>query len=249
MPNFHIVTDSCAHFADPQWLSRYPVTVVPNKIELGGKTYLEGVDLSAEEALHLMATQSTPPMVTSPSTADFVKAYNKIARDYDAILSIHASREMYSSWHNARRAAQQLSSDGDIAVIDSQALCIGQGMLVQVAAEALPQAEPFETLVRHVRGAVERIYAVYYVETVGYLLHNKLLEPSHGILSAMLNVKPFLTVEEGRLMVIEKVRTRLQAVERMVEFVTEFDGVQNAVIVQPKLGKPSQAACYKSAWG
>ncbi|HEX2620285.1 MAG TPA: DegV family protein, partial [Phototrophicaceae bacterium] len=45
-------------------------------------------------------------------------------------------------------------------------------------------------------------------------------------------VKPLLSIEEGRLMPIEKVRTRLQAVERIVEFVTEFDGIRKAVILQ-----------------
>lgn len=45
MLNVHIVTDSCAHLIDPYFLRHYPVTVVPNKLEIGGKVYYEGVDL------------------------------------------------------------------------------------------------------------------------------------------------------------------------------------------------------------
>jgi DegV family protein with EDD domain len=143
---------------------------------------------------------------------------------------------MFASWHNARRAAQQLSGDCEIALVDSQTLCVGQGILVKYAAELLPTDEPFEAIVRKVRGAVDRIYGVYYVENVNFLIQNKLLAPSHGILSSMLGVKPFLAVEDGRLMAIEKVRTRSQAIERVAEFVVEFEEILEAVIIQPRLG-------------
>jgi DegV family protein with EDD domain len=234
MLNVHIVTDSSAHFTDSQFVQQFPITVVPNRIEIGGKTYLEGVDLTTEEAFRLIAEQQTPPVVSAPSEAEFVRAYNKAARVSDAIISIHASREMSKSWHHARRAAQQLSGNSEIAVVDSQTLCAAQGMLVKVAAEGLATMDTFDHLVRAVRGAVERVYAVYYVDSVHYLLHSKIISAGHGILSAMLGVKPMLTIEEGRLIATEKIRTRIQAVERIAEFISEFDSVQDGVILQHK---------------
>lgn len=236
MLNVHIVTDSSAYFADSHLTQRFPITVVPNKLEIGGKIYQEGVDLSTEEAFRLIAESHTqsPPVVIPPSEADFIKAYNRAARSSEAIVSIHASREIFKSWQNARRAAQQLSGNSEIAVIDSQTLCLAQGMLVKTAAEALATEAHFENLVRKVRGAAERLYAVYYVETLNLVLHNRIITPGHGILSTMLGVKPFLTIEEGRLIATEKIRTRVQAVERIVEFVSEFDDIEDAIIVQHK---------------
>lgn len=232
--NVHIVTDSSAHFTDARILKQYPITVVPNKITIGSKSYYEKVDISTEEALHLIAHQPSPPTLTPPSAADFLRAYSKIAADYDAIISIHTSREINSSWANARRAAQQLAGHCNLAVVDSQSICVGQGMLVRAAAKAAQTATDFEALVRTVRGTIERIYSIYYVETMESLLHNKIISPAHGILGTMLSVKPFLTIENGQLIAIEKVRTRLQAIERMVEFVVEFEELEEAVILQPK---------------
>jgi DegV family protein with EDD domain len=241
MLNIHIVTDSCAYFADPRIIQRFPITVVPNKLQIAGKVYQDGVDLSTEEAFRLIAEHpETPPLVISPAEADFVRAYNKAAKNSDAIISIHASREMFSSWQNARRAAQQLSGNSEIAVIDSRTLCAGQGMLVKVAAEAMATTDVFDNLVRKVRGAVERVYSVYYVESVNFLLHSKIISVGHSILSAMLGLKPFLAVEEGRLVATEKIRTRSQAVERIVEFAVEFDAVQDAVILQHRPGVTEQ---------
>ena len=102
MPNIQIVTDSCAHFATPHFLHQYPmVTVVPNKINVAGKSYREGVDLSPEEGLRLLASQPYAPIVHSPTAVEFSEVYGRLSRHCDGIISIHASREIYSSYANA----------------------------------------------------------------------------------------------------------------------------------------------------
>ena len=162
--NIQIVTDSCAQFTQPYFLQQHPVTVVPNKISIAGKSYREGVDLSAEEALKLIVHQPYAPVITSPTEAQFVEVYSLLSRNCDAIISIHPSRELFPSWQNAMAAARQLSGHCPIAVIDSQTMCVGQGMLVKIALKATTQEHLLDDMVRIVRGAVERIYSIYYVE-------------------------------------------------------------------------------------
>jgi DegV family protein with EDD domain len=232
--NVQIVSDSCAHFTTPGFLSQHPVAVVPNKISIAGKSYREGVDLSADEALKLIAYQPYAPLVTAPSEADYVDAYSRLSRTCDAIISIHASREMFPSYDNALAASRQFAGHCPIAVIDSRTMCAGQGMLVKVALKAVERESNLDEMVRQVRGAVERIYVVYYVESVNYLLQNKIMTASHAILGSMLGVKPFLGVENGRLLPIEKVRTRAQAIDRLVEFAIEFTDIEDVVILQHK---------------
>ncbi len=234
MPTIQIVTDSAANFASPHFVQQHPVTVVPNKLSIAGRTFREGVDLSAEEALRLLAHQPYAPLVTSPSESEFAEVYNRLARTCDAIISVHPSREILPSWANATRAARQIAGHCQVIVIDSQSLCAGQGMLVKVAAKAIERESSVDDIVRAVRGAVERIYTIYYVESVNYLLQNKIMSTSHAVLGLMLGIKPFLGIEHGRLQLIEKVKTRLQAVDRLVEFVVEFSDIEDVVILQHK---------------
>lgn len=242
MPNIQIVTDSCAHFVTPHFLHQYQmVTVVPNKISIAGKSYREGIDLTPEEGLRLLNGQAYAPIVTAPTVADFSDVYNRLSRHCDGIISIHASREIYSSYANGLAAARPFSGNCPIAVIDSQNLCAGQGMLVKAAIKATQQYSTLDDMVRAVRGAVERVYAVYYAESVGYLQQNKIISASHALLSSMLGIKPFLSIEHGRMELVEKVRTRSQAVERMVEFVTEFSDLEDVVILQHKSYMSEQA--------
>jgi fatty acid kinase fatty acid binding subunit len=233
MPNIQIVTDSFAHFTTPHFHHQYPmVTVIPNKISIGGKIFHETVDLTVEEAQRLIAYQPYAPLISVPTEADYIEAYNRLARSCDGIISIHVSRDMYPSYDAALLAARQFSGHCPIAVVDSQTLCAAQGMLVKLAARAITHEKTFENMVRVVRGGVDRIYSTYYVESVSYLLQNKIMSSSHTILSAMLNIKPVLGVEDGKLAVIEKVRTRGQAVDRLVEFVSEFADIEDVVILQ-----------------
>jgi DegV family protein with EDD domain len=234
MQNVHIVTDSCAHFANSHFLQQYPVTVVPNRISIAGKTYRDGIDLTAEDALRMIRGQSYAPIVTSPSAADYTEIYNRLARNNQAIISIHASRELYSSWQNAKTAAKQFIGRVEIEVVDSQMVCAAQGMMVKVAAKAIPDCETMDEIVRKVRGAVDRCYSIYYVESINYLLQNKIMTSSHAILGTMMGIKPFLSMENGRVALVEKVRTRTQAIDRLVEFVVEFTDIEDSVILQHK---------------
>lgn len=234
MPNIYVVTDSSARFANSHYVQQHRVSVVPNKISIAGKDYREGIDLTPEEAIRLMANLSFAPKIVPATTTEYVEVYKRLARTADGIISIHASRELYSGWHNARAAARQLAGSCHIEVIDSHTICAAQAMLVRVAIDTIQSGAELDDVIKTVRGAIERIYSMYYVESIGYLLQNKVMSGSHTILGTLLGIKPFLTVEEGELRVVEKVRTRTQAVERLVEFVTEFEDVQDAVILQNK---------------
>jgi DegV family protein with EDD domain len=234
MSSIHIVTDSTAHFANSYLVQQFPVTVVPNTIHIAGKSYQEGVNLSAEDAMQLIAHEHHLPNVTSPSEAEYLAVYQHLAGGTDTIISIHPSRRLYRSWQNAQAAARQLAGQTEIVVIDSQMVSVAQSMLVRVAARACASGDSLETVVRKVRGAIERIYSIFYVDSVNELLQKGVLSRSHTILGAMLGMKPFLTIEEGSLRPIEKVRTRAQAIDRLVEFVVEFTDIEDVVILQNK---------------
>jgi DegV family protein with EDD domain len=168
----------------------------------------------------------------APSVADFVQAYSGLTPNADAIISIHASREIFPGWQNARIAAQQVMGHCRIEVIDSRMLCAAQATLVEIAATAIAEDRPFDEVVRRVRGAIDRLYAVYYTDSVDFLLQNEILNPSHGILGALLGIRPFLTIEDGQLRTIEKSRTGADAIERLVEFAAEFEDLETVAILQ-----------------
>ena len=231
MPKIRIVTDSGARFSNPRLIKHYPVTILPNQIEIDGHGYSEGIYLGTEAALQLISRQKTPPKIIPPSINDFAQVFARLSYHYDLVISIHPSRELSDSWRHGRLAAQQVAGPCDIAVVDSQSLCAGQGMLIRAAARAVQEAAA-EAVIQAVRGAVKRIYSVYCVGQTDWLRFNKIMTPSHAVLSSRLGIKPFVSLEEGKFIVIGKAQTRAQAVERLVEFLAEFTAFDDAVILQ-----------------
>ncbi len=232
MPKIHIVTDSGARFSNPRLVRHFPVTILPNVIEIAGKRYLEGIDIDTDDAFRLMAQQASPPLVEPPSENDYAELYARLSHFCDAIISVHPSRELSPSWRNGRLAAQQVSGDCEIAVVDSQSLCAGQGMLIRVAGRAANEQNTTEDVIQAVRQAVNRIYSVYCVDNVNFLRANGIMKPSHALLSTHLGIKPFVSLEDGNIIVIEKVRTRGEVIERLVEFLVEFTELEDAVVLQ-----------------
>lgn len=232
MPRIHIVTDSGARFSNPRLVKHFPVTILPNTIEIGGKRYKEGQDIEPEEAFPLISRLDAPPIVIPPSENDFAELYTRLSHFNDAVISVHPSRELSDNWRNARLAAQQVSGSCEIAVIDSQSLCAGQGMLMRVAAQAAQEQETVDEVIQSVRQAVNRIYSVYCVDDVSFLRANGFMKASHAILSSHLDIKPFVSLEDGQIIVIEKVITRTEVIERLVEFLVEFTELEDAVVLQ-----------------
>ncbi len=234
MPRIQIVTDSGARFSNPRLVRHFPVTIIPNTIEIAGKRYQEDIDLNTEEAFKLMSRLDAPPKIIPPSENDYAELFARLSHFADAVISIHPSRELSESWQNGRLAAQQVNGNCEIAVVDSQSLCAGQGMLIRVAARAAQEKKTTEDIVQTVRQAVNRIYSVYCIEDLNFLRANGLIKASHAILSRRLEIKPFVSLEDGQIIVIEKVLTRSEAIERLVEFLVEFTELEDAVILQDR---------------
>lgn len=234
MPSIQIVTDSGARFSNPRLVRHFPVTVLPNVIEIGGRRYKEDIDIDTEEAFRLISQLDEPPKIIPPSENDYAELFARLSHFCDAIISVHPSRELSESWRNGRLAAQQVNSSCEIAVVDSQSLCAGQGMLIRVAARAAQEQETAEDVIHTVRQAVNRIYSVYCIDNLNFLRANGLIKPSHAILSQHLDIKPFVSLEDGQIIVIEKVRARAEVIERLVEFLVEFTELEDAVVLQDR---------------
>jgi DegV family protein with EDD domain len=227
-----IVTDSSAQFIEPSVIQRYGITVVPLEIQFGAHTYREGIDIDAERFFQRVAESHTLPELIAPSVEHFAETYSRMNRETDQVLSIHLSRSIHSTWENARAASQTLLGRCEIVTLDSQTTSVGLALLVEAAAKCAENNASLDEVVRTVRKMIPRVYAIFYVETLDYLRRAGLVSESQAILGTMLGIKPFLTIEEGELITMEKVRTRPQAIEKLVEFVTEFAAVQDLIVLQ-----------------
>lgn len=232
MPRYHVVTDSAATFRNERIIKQYPLTVVPFTVEVNKRRYHDGVDLHPDDTLRLFQNFETKPSIHPPSVEDFVSIYATLSHTCDGIISVHPSREMSRSWHNARLAAQQVGEGCEVAVIDSRSIGVGQAMLARAAAQMMHDGLDFASIVQRVRHAVDRVFSMYIVESTDYIRHNGIMADERSILSAFLGVFPVLNIEEGSWHITEKVTAASAIVDRLFDFAAEFDFLSEAMIVQ-----------------
>ena len=232
MPRVRIVTDSTAHFHDPDFPRRHNVAIVPLTIHFGLESFLEGVDISSEQFFARHDGSPTFPTAASPAPAKFTAVYDELTQSGDSIVSIHLSSKLGRVWRNAKAGSEPLLGRSTIQVIDSLSASVGLGLLVEAAVRAAEAGEPPDEVVRIVRGLIPRLYIEFFVESLDYLAHNKGFGRAQAVLGSMLGILPMLAIEDGDIVPMEKVRTRQQAVEQLMEFVSEFSSLEHLAVLQ-----------------
>lgn len=230
MSRVKIVTDSTADMP-PQVVDELGITIVPLTIQLGQKTLRDSVDITPADFVQRMSRTTTPPTTIAPTQRQFEDLYNELIKGGNEIVSIHVSSKLSQTYRNASRAALPLLGRSKISVIDSQLITVGLGMLVTAAGRAAAQGASLEEVVKLVRGMIPRIYIGFFVETLDYLERGGRIGKAQALLGNMLNIKPLLILEEGEIVALEKVRTRAKAIEKLVEFITEFTHIQKMVVL------------------
>jgi DegV family protein with EDD domain len=216
----------------PALAKRLDISILPLTVCIDNKEYTNGEDIAAEELLLGMGSRHLRPRVVGPRSDRFREVYSQITRHTDQIISLHSPASLSPIVREARIASQEFLGRCDIVVIDSETLSLGLGLLCQEAARLAQESVELTDIVRHIRGMMRHIYIVLITDTLDYLEHSRLISPAQAILGTMLDIKPFLEIEEGQIIPMEKVRSRDRAVDKLAEFASEFTTIDQLAILQ-----------------
>lgn len=228
-----IVTDSASQ-VDPAWAIENQVTLLAQKVIVNGQAYHEGVDVTQDElAEHMInAPANEWPQVLAPTVEEFSSAYRSLIHETSEIVSIHVSSRLSDTIQNARVAAEEFRGRSNITILDSQSVALGLNMLVRKVVQRVQSGMPMDDIVRYARGSVKHIYGAFIAEDLQYVAHSGCLRLAQATLGTLLGVIPFLTLEEGQVVAIEKVRTVDRALEKLVEFAAEFEQPEELSVLQ-----------------
>ncbi len=230
MPQVKILTDSTADLP-PETINALGITVLPLTIHLGAHVLRDGIDVTPQDFVERMAGATTPPTTSAPTQRQFTETFTELTKNGDAVVAILVSSKLSQTFRLATRAAAPLLGRSKIVVIDSQLVTVGLGMLVTAAARAAAAGASLDKVVQLTRGMIPRIYLGFFVETLDFLERGGRIGTAQAMLGTMLNIKPLLILEEGEIVALEKVRTRQKAIEKLVEFITEFARIEKMIIL------------------
>ncbi|MFJ4032201.1 DegV family protein [Streptomyces griseoluteus] len=233
-----IVTDSTAYLP-PGLMERHGITSVPLTVVLGDQALEEGTEISTRSLAQ--ALQKRRPVTTSrPSPEEFARTYREVAdTGADGIVSLHLSAELSGTYDAAVLAARE--APVPVRVVDTGMVAMALGFCALSAAEA---AEGDGTVDEAVTAAEKRAAgtsAHFYVDTLDYLRRGGRIGTAQALLGSALAVKPLLRLEDGRIDLLEKVRTASKAIARLEEIVVERAAGAEVDIAVHHLSAPERA--------
>ncbi len=228
MPRTCILTDSTAYFTKASFAGQEHVTILPQFIHLNGQTLTDSKDLSIYgDSKPVANTTATPP-----SVEDFSAAFATLGMKYKEIVVIPLSSHLSQANHNAYLASQLTRTPANIFIIDSLNTAIGLGLLVQAAAEYAHRGYSGVEINHLVRGMINHIYSVFCLPDLSNLSRSGQIDPAQAVVGEMLGVIPFFTLENGRLVHTQKIRSPRHLVDIMYEFVAEFENCKYLGLIQ-----------------
>lgn len=234
MAKVRIVTDVTAHL-EPALIEQYQITVLPIEVRFDDEKFHIGRSQDTERLFQQMADSPARSTQATIAINTFHKAFERLSRETNEILVILSSSKLSKGYARARSATRPFLGRCRITVLDSLTASWGLGLMVKAAAQAAEEGQPLDDIVRLVRGLLPHIYLVFFVERLDYLERGGRIGPAQALLGTMLRIKPLLLVEDGDIIPLEKVRTRMMAIEKLADFVTEFAHIQQVVVLSSPL--------------
>lgn len=216
--NTAIVLDSTSDFPDAH--ERYAnMRVVPLYVLFGEESFRDHVDMPAEVFYERLAAEAQLPTTAQPTPQDFLDAYEDLA-GYERIWSLQLTSKLSGTFQSATLAAAEVEGDR-IRVVDTETASLACAMLALAIQRRLERGTTDE----EIEALVERFKAdcgvVFTVATLAYLQKGGRIGRAQAMAGTLLNVKPILSIADGVVAPVTKVRGRQKALEEFATMFTE----------------------------
>jgi fatty acid kinase fatty acid binding subunit len=221
-----IVVDSLCDIAGDM-VNELGITVVPVYVRFGEKVFKDRIEISTEEFYRRLVQSDVLPTTTQPTPADFLAVYEELAKETDEILVITLSHKLSGTNQSALLASDLMKNDKcRIEVIDSLQVIMGFGLIVIKAVEAVRNGADLEQAVAVVKNAMGRVNTVMSLDTVKYLAKGGRIGKAQGMVGSLLSVKPILTLKDGEVTPLTRVRTVKAGMDYLCNFVASIPKIE-----------------------
>lgn len=199
-----IMTDSMCDVPEV-YINKYNIKVMPLTVHFGEESFRDGVDITMEEFHKRLEKAGALPTTSQVPPLEFLNAYREMVSAGDTVISIHGSSVMSGTYNSALLAKEQLGEAG-IHIVDTMAITLGAGMLVIKAAKMAEAGFGPEAIVNELEESKKRLKSFFVLDTLKYLHKGGRISLSASVMGSILNIKPILTVKEGRMELLHKER-------------------------------------------
>jgi DegV family protein with EDD domain len=212
-----VVSDSNAYLPE-QLAEANGITMLQQYVLFGDGRRVHEDEVDLDSFFEEMRSVEQLPRTSHPTADDFHAAYEELLKSAEAIVSVHSSGQLSHTVQAAAEAAERLGAEDVIHVFDSQSAGGGLGIIALAAARRASAGESAERVLATAEEARSELKMWFAIDTLEFLRRSGRIGAASAWVGSTLRVKPILTIEDGQMTPVERVRTTERAFERLVDY-------------------------------
>ena len=196
------------------------VDVIPQIIIFDGKPYEDDHEINTPTFLNKLSQAKELPKTAAPPPALYEPLFRAYAKEGYSIVIPTPSAELSGTFRSAELAAEMVP-EADVHILDTRTIAGGLGVLVKKAKTWADEGKTPETIVKDLRAMAEREVVYFLVDTLEFLHKGGRIGNASYLIGSILQMKPILGLDDGKVTAIEKQRTSTKAIQRLKALVME----------------------------
>ena len=220
-----IVTDGAVDLP-AEWYQQYDIQRIPINVHFGEeKTFIQDVELKMDEFYKLVDSKSLPhPKTSQPSPHQFVEFYKTVAQPGDTILSIHITSKLSGTYASSVAAAEELKGTFNVVPVDTLCGSMGTAFMCRSARQMERAGKSVDEIVKFIENVRGKVHVILTLDTLEYARRSGRVGALRSALASALNLKPIAMLKDGLVDMVDRVRTRKSAFDRVLEIAKENVG-------------------------
>lgn len=217
-----VITDSSTNVPDA-YLARLKIIEMPALVNFGAESFLNKVELSAEEFYRRLAAADKLPTTAQPSPKQFAAAYEQAAAaGLEEAIVVVVSGKMSGTLNSAVVAAE--NAPIKVHMWDSMNAAMGAGWQAIAAAEMAHAGRDSAAILAELAAIRARMSTYTTPATLRNLMASGRAPRLKGSIGELLDIKPVLAMVDGTLDPVGQARGRRKALAAIVDRTVEAVG-------------------------
>lgn len=212
------ITDSSSGLSK-EFAEKHNIYILPLNVIINGKTYREDVDLTKEEFYQLLQKHGDEAKTSQPAFGDFVELYEKLKKEYDCGIALHASSQLTGTYQSSVSASELTGFE--VEVIDSKIGDFALGKMIKNGLEMHRNGKSFQQIVEKIRDLPKLAQMYLMPQSFEQMRKSGRVTTTQSIFASLLNIHVILGFDNGKVVIKDKVRIKKRAKKKMFHLIDE----------------------------
>ena len=214
-----VVTDSTSDLTSAELKENPNITVIPLPVIINEKTYLDKVEIDAEQVFESQRNGSSFPKTSQPALGELLELFDNLHNEgYEAIIAIPLTSAISGFYNSLVRIAKDYPKY-NLHPFDSGMTVRSMGMMVLAAARMAQNGLDVDEIFKKLEMMRDSMGVLFVVDDLQNLVHGGRLSNASAFIGTMLNIKPLLTFDKKTYEIrsFDKVRSLKRAIKKSEE--------------------------------